>query len=105
MGRTMIKPTIFLLATTSTFALAGCQEYLTRSDRVSPYAGDAVARNAANQTIDPWPIYVYDNNIRTSSERQAVAIRKYKAGPKDETAPNSSPAVAVPALAPADPSN
>lgn len=60
------------------FALGGCQNYLDRSDLVNPYAGDAVARNASNQTIDPWPRYVYDTDIRTDGERQAGAIRKYR---------------------------
>ncbi len=59
-------------------ALGGCQQYLDRSDLISPYAGDAVARNASNQTIDPWPHYVYDTNILTDGERQAGAIRKYR---------------------------
>ncbi len=31
---------------------------------ISPYSGDAVARNASNQTIDPWPRYVYDTEHR-----------------------------------------
>jgi hypothetical protein len=66
-------------------ALSGCQEYLTRSDLVSPYSGDAVARNASNQTIDPWPRYVYDTDLRTSGERQAGAIRKYNGAHDKET--------------------
>lgn len=60
------------------FALGGCQNYLERTDLVSPYTGDAVARNTSNQTIDPWPRYVYDTNIRTDGERQAGAVRKYR---------------------------
>lgn len=58
-------------------ALSGCQQYLTRSDTISPYSGDAVARNMSNQTIDPWPRYVYDTKIETSGERQSGAIRRY----------------------------
>lgn len=61
----------------SLFALSGCQEYLTRSDFISTHSGDAVARNASIQTVDPWPSYVYDTDIRTSSERQAHVIKRY----------------------------
>lgn len=72
-------------------ALSGCQQYLERRDLVSPYAGDAVARNASNQTIDPWPRYVYDTDIRTSSERQAGALKRYHTA--NDAAPAASPGV------------
>ena len=58
--------------------LSGCQENLVRSDLVSPYSGNAVAINASNQTIDPWPVYVNDTRLLTSSERQAGALKKYR---------------------------
>ena len=61
---------------TSVFAmgtvLAGCQEYLVRSDLVSPYAGNAVATNASNQTIDPWPIYVNDTDYTKHDEAPVI---------------------------------
>jgi len=66
--------------------LVGCQESLTRTDLVSPYAGDAVARNISAQTIDPWPSYVYDTNIPTSGERQAAVLKKYRTRHDEEPA-------------------
>ena len=77
--------------------LAGCQENLVRSDFISPHVGDSVAVNASNQTVDPWPRYVYDTTIETDAERQAVAIKKYKAGPASPTATGVSPSAAAPA--------
>ena len=59
-------------------ALVGCQENLTRSDLISPYAGDAIARNNSNQMVDPWPPYVGNTNIETSSKRQADAREAYR---------------------------
>ena len=47
-----------LMVTTSTLALTGCQQYLTRSDKISPYAGDSMAANRALQVADPWTKYV-----------------------------------------------
>ena len=76
--------------------LAGCQENLVRSDFISPNAGDAVAVNASNQTIDPWPSYVYNTRIETSAERQSVAIKKYNAGPTGPAAAGVSPSSASP---------
>lgn len=34
---------------------AGCVDYTNRFDTVNIHAGDAMAANAAIQTIDPWP--------------------------------------------------
>ena len=67
-----------LLTLASLVLLAGCQEYLTRSDMVSPYTGNATVTNQAQQTIDPWPRYVYDTELKTSGKRQADAIRNYQ---------------------------
>lgn len=83
------------LVLASVLTLAGCQQYLVRSDLVNPYVGDAVARNASNQTIDPWPRYVYDTNIQTSSQRQNAALKKYHAGPKGDDQAAAAPAVAI----------
>lgn len=77
--------------------LAGCQENLVRSDFISPHVGDAVAVNASNQTIDPWPRYVYDTSINTDAERQAAAIKKYKTGPVAPAAVVPIPSAAAPA--------
>lgn len=73
----MRKLLMLSVSFTALMALSGCQQYLTRSDTISPYSGDAVARNASNQTIDPWPSYVYNTDIRTSGERQGDAVERY----------------------------
>lgn len=91
----MKKSIIQATAIASLTALSGCQEYLVRSDLVSPYAGNAAAHNASIQTVDPWPRYVYDTDLETSGQRQAVAIKKYHAGPEDENAAPSTPAVVI----------
>jgi hypothetical protein len=36
-------------------SLTACSGYLDHNDTVSAAAGDAVAANAAIQTVDPWP--------------------------------------------------
>ncbi len=77
--------------------LSGCQENLVRSDFISPNVGDAVAVNASNQTIDPWPSYVYDTDIETSAERQKAVIKKYNSGASEASKTGVSPATAAPA--------
>lgn len=79
-----------LFALSLILILGGCQDYLVRSDLIDQNAGDAVARNASNQTIDPWPIYVYDTNIKTSSQRQSDAVKKYNTIHQEETASSGS---------------
>jgi hypothetical protein len=70
--------------------LTACQdakyEYLSRHDRISYQAGDAVAANQAIHVIDPWPDYAADTRIPTSGRRVARAIEYYEAGPKDSSA-------------------
>jgi hypothetical protein len=78
--------------------LSSCQESLLRTDRISPYAGDSLARNYSNQMVDPWPPYVYDTDIETSSERQAAVRMLYrtKYNGKDSAGPAGVPLVLSP---------
>lgn len=43
--------------------LAGCGDYLSNRDRISPHTGDATASNTAIQAIRAWPPYAYDTNV------------------------------------------
>jgi len=60
--------------------LSGCYEddYLTRRDTISLSAGDAIATNAATQTIDPWPRYSKDTAINQEGDRAGVAVERYQ---------------------------
>ncbi len=60
--------------------LQGCYEddYLSHRDTISLGAGDAVATNAATQTIDPWPAYAKDTDIQMDGKRAQVAIERYQ---------------------------
>lgn len=55
------RPPVKALATLAACAVAalllgGCaQQYLARSDRIMPTAGDAVQANIVTHVIDPWP--------------------------------------------------
>jgi hypothetical protein len=74
--------------------LAGCSNppfddpfanYARRSDTISPTAGNAKAANAAVQTIDPWPRYVYNTHIPGDGQRLSEAVNRYHTntpGPK-----------------------
>ena len=85
-----------LIPLVSLVLLAGCQEYLTRSDMVSPYTGNASITNQAQQTIDPWPRYVYDTNLKTSGKRQADAVRNYHNAHEEGPTASAPPTTARP---------
>ncbi len=60
-------------------------EYVRRSDTISPTAGNAKEANAAIQTIDPWPRYVYNTHIPGDGARMSEAVNRYhvdKDGPR-----------------------
>ena len=60
--------------------LAGCSDlYYDRRDSIALSAGDAIAANAAEQTVDPWPPYSGDSNIPASGQRMATAVERYRA--------------------------
>ena len=62
--------------------LAGCNSYshMTRSDKISPAAGDAVYAARTMQTVDPWPEYVLDTDIAMDGELAYKRATDYKAG-------------------------
>ena len=82
-----------LIPFVSLILLAGCQEHLTRSDMVSPYTGNASITNQAQQTIDPWPRYVYDTDLKTSGKRQADAVHNYHNAHEESQAAAAPPPV------------
>jgi hypothetical protein len=53
-------------------------QYLRRSDTVTLGAGDAVARNNAVQTINPWPSWSRNDRINLEGNRAALAIKRYQ---------------------------
>jgi hypothetical protein len=60
-------------------ALSACSEiYYDRRETVSLGAGDAVAINAATQTVDPWPRHSANRNIAFNGERMQAAAERYR---------------------------
>ena len=63
--------------------LAACSSadlYLDRRDSVALGAGDAVAGNTAEQTVDPWPPNSGDKNIAFNGEKMQTAVERYRTG-------------------------
>jgi hypothetical protein len=64
MRHTLIAAAILSLA------LAGCaQDDYLRTEGLTMTAGDAVAKNAALQIIDPWPAGVEDTSLEVPADR------------------------------------
>lgn len=62
-------------------ALAGCADpglYLDRRDSIALGAGDAVAADAALQTIDPWPPQSANTRIAENGQRMQSAVERYR---------------------------
>ena len=61
--------------------LAGCADpglYLDRRDSIALGAGDAVAADAALQTIDPWPSQSMNTRIAENGQRMQSAVERYR---------------------------
>jgi hypothetical protein len=64
-------------------ALNNCSDpglYLDRRDSIALGAGDAVATNAALQTIDPWPPASGNTHIAANGQRMQSAVERYRNG-------------------------
>ena len=68
-------PAIVCLATT--VFLAGCRDN-DFADTIHLDAGDAIARNKAIQTIDPWPRRAFKKRHSTNGQRIERAYDKYQ---------------------------
>jgi hypothetical protein len=75
----MLKAALGLAAC---LVVTGCNSYshMTRSDKISPAAGDAVYAARTMQTVDPWPEYVLDTEITMDGELAHKRATDYKAG-------------------------
>jgi hypothetical protein len=61
--------------------LSGCSDpglYLDRRDSIAFGAGDAVAANAAMQTVDPWPPESANTRLATNGQRMQSAVERYR---------------------------
>jgi hypothetical protein len=87
-GKRAAHATLVVLAS---LAAAGCdihssyygdlnRPYVTRTDSLSPGAGDAVAANKILQMQDPWPVASADRNLTTNGPVAAGAMERYRTG-------------------------
>ena len=63
--------------------LAGCSNadiYLDRRDSIALGAGDAVAGNAVEQMVDPWPPNSGDKTIAFNGQKMQTAVERYRTG-------------------------
>ncbi|PCI05532.1 MAG: hypothetical protein COB78_02755 [Hyphomicrobiales bacterium] len=65
-----------LLASVTT--LTGCNQYLSRDEGITTFAGEALAANEAISVVDTWPDDFDDTNIPTDGKRQTAAIKRYR---------------------------
>ena len=58
--------------------LTGCAQSLQRTDTITSYAGDSVARNIAIQTIDPTPYRARYRHIHHNGKRLTDVMKLYE---------------------------
>jgi hypothetical protein len=64
-----------------TAVLGACSDlYYDRRESVSFQAGNAVAANAAVETIDPWPAAAADRRIAGNGQLVHGAMERYRTG-------------------------
>lgn len=51
---------------------------LDRRDTLTEGAGDAQAANAVTQTLDPWPPYARNTDIKVDGKRAELGITRYQ---------------------------
>jgi hypothetical protein len=61
-------------------SLAGCSEYVRRSEFISPYSGDAVNGNKVVQMVDPWPRASARHVIAYDGRDMRRAVQRYHSG-------------------------
>jgi hypothetical protein len=87
---TALRPMRVFVATAAlASALFGCSDiYFDRRDTIALSAGDAVAANAVEQMIDPWPARSGDTNIAFNGQKMQSAIERYR---NDKVTPPINP--------------
>jgi hypothetical protein len=66
-------------ATALATLVAGCSDiYFDRRETVALGANDAVAANAVEQMVDPWPPYSNNKNLTFNGERMQRAVECYR---------------------------
>jgi hypothetical protein len=86
-------------ATALAASLAGCSDlYFDRRETIALGAGDAIAANIAEQTVDPWPPHSGNVAIATNGAKIQSAVERYR------TNKVTPPVNAMAAVAPNQPS-
>jgi len=75
---------------TAAVLLSGCQQYFSRHEGVSSFAGETNAHNQAISVVDTWPDGFDNTSIETDGQRQAAAVERYKNPPKEDTGSKSA---------------
>ena len=60
--------------------LAGCSEYLDRTDTLSRQSGNAIQTDKITQMVDPWPAVSANRNIAFDGAVMQSAMTRYRTG-------------------------
>jgi predicted hotdog family 3-hydroxylacyl-ACP dehydratase len=75
----MIKNKLLITSSLVSLGLiSGCQNYLDRSETLSPGSGNHLAANEALMVEDPWKRNAYDTTIEGNGKRTADVVTRYE---------------------------
>ncbi len=80
--RKRLKTSVLTVLTVCMAGLAGgcAADYMSREDRISMSAGDAIAVNKAIHVVDPWPSEGFNTRPRTMGQRVVTPVQRYRDG-------------------------
>jgi len=78
--RPFVDPLRYAALGLTLISLAGCSEYVRRSELISPYSGDAVNGNKVVQMVDPWPRASARRVIAYDGIDMRRAVQRYHSG-------------------------
>ncbi|MBS0535012.1 MAG: hypothetical protein JSR72_13220 [Proteobacteria bacterium] len=61
-------------------SLAGCSEYLDRTDTMSRQSGNAIQTEKLTQMVDPWPVASAERNIAFDGAVMEAGMTRYRTG-------------------------
>lgn len=61
-------------------SLAGCSEYLDRTDTMSRQSGNAIQTDKLTQMVDPWPVASAERNIAFDGAVMEAGMTRYRTG-------------------------
>ena len=79
-NKSMVRHSRHLMLVLTAATLAGCSEYLDRTDTMSPQSGNALQTDKLTHMADPWPAVSANRNIAFDGAVSQAAMTRSRTG-------------------------